>query len=584
MSKKSALVIGVSEYGADIPPLSAPPQDTDAIKEVLSNANLAAFDQVETLLNPDPVEMQTAMMHLFSQASKDDLILLYFSGHGITDDENRLYLSTRITSKELFKATSVPASFVHDLSENSYAKRQVIILDCCYSGAFAEGWQAKSVGIDFKRELGGEGRVVLTSSTATQVSYQQDNAKLSLYTQYFIEGIVTGAADKDEDGRIHVHELHNYAKAKVQDARPKMKPGIILDREGFNIFLSMAPVNDPELTFRQLAEKYVDHDHGELHDLALEILAKHRQDFAKKGQGISDQRAAEIIDSVLEPSRHRLHSIKRYRERYQTEVARAYPLSQNRLMVLNDWQQSVLGLDNQSILAIQQEVNAQQEKSKQSSSESASQPQAPPQSSSVVATASNPSSSSHGGDRPAHRSAKQSDAQSLSTNQTHPKRQSIAIVAGLSAIAVGLGMVGVLTNNSSVSTSQPDQAEQQSENQPEPPSNPTRPVTRNISGQWIDRQNQMVYQIWHQSGNSFEFEGISFDQQTISEGHLRVSEDGRIVSEFDTRYQNESTRGVGNFQLSNDDSTMHGEFTYDRPIHSNNQIRYDLTLHKQSNI
>ena len=191
--------------------------------------------------------MQKAVQQIFVNCRKDDLVLLFFSGHGITDDNNKLYLATKGTSKDFYKATSVPASFIQDISLESYAKRQAIILDCCYSGAFAEGWQTKSVGLDLKKELGAEGRVVLTSSTATQTSFQQEGEELSLYTKYFVEGIETGAADQDEDGKIHAHELHDYAKAKVQEKKPKQKPGIIIDREGFNILLSQAPV----LNFRK---------------------------------------------------------------------------------------------------------------------------------------------------------------------------------------------------------------------------------------------------------------------------------------------------------------------------------------------
>jgi uncharacterized caspase-like protein len=106
-----------------------------------------------------------------------------------------------------------------------------------------------------QQELGAEGRVVLTSSTATQTSFQHQESELSLYTQYLVEGIETGAADTNRDGKIFVRELHDYAKVKVQEARPAMKPEILLDREGFNILLSKAPIGDRTLEFRRLVEQ-----------------------------------------------------------------------------------------------------------------------------------------------------------------------------------------------------------------------------------------------------------------------------------------------------------------------------------------
>ncbi|MEA5472318.1 caspase, EACC1-associated type [Spirulina sp. 06S082] len=243
MSRKIALLIGVSKYGEGIPALSAPPNDVIAMERVLKNPDLGGFDEVETLIDPDLTVMQISIHRLFGDRAKDDLVLLFFSGHGITDDSNRLYFATKGTSKNVYKATSVSASFVQDVSRESYAKRQVIVLDCCYSGAFAEGWQVKSVGLDLKRELGAEGRVVLTSSTATQTSFQQDGAMLSLYTQYLVEGLETGSAACDGKAMIYARELHEYAKRKVQEAKPKQKPAIISDREGYDILLSRACVN-----------------------------------------------------------------------------------------------------------------------------------------------------------------------------------------------------------------------------------------------------------------------------------------------------------------------------------------------------
>ncbi|MDB9307345.1 SUMF1/EgtB/PvdO family nonheme iron enzyme [Aphanizomenon sp. CS-733/32] len=242
MAKKIALLIGVSEYGAGIPPLLSALNDVEAMERVLQNPNLGNFAQVQRLLNPDTVAMRIAIQKLFRNASKEDLLLFFFSGHGITNDDNHLYLATRNTAKDDFEATAVDANFIQTQSKNCYSKRQVLILDACYSGAFASGWHTKSTGVDIiKKQLGAEGRVVLTSSGVTQTSFTQEGATLSLYTQYLVEGIETGAADTNNDGNIHVHELHDYAKSRVQAVKRNMTPDIILDKEGYNILLAYAP-------------------------------------------------------------------------------------------------------------------------------------------------------------------------------------------------------------------------------------------------------------------------------------------------------------------------------------------------------
>ena len=350
MAKKIALLIGVSEYGAGIPPLLSALNDVQAMERVLQNPNLGNFAQVERLLNPDSVAMRIGIQKLFKNAGKEDLLLFYFSGHGITNDDNHLYLATRNTAKDDFEATAVDANFIQTQSKSCYSKRQVLILDACYSGAFANGWHTKSIGVDIKKQLGAEGRVVLTSSGATQTSFAQEGATLSLYTQYLVEGIETGAADTDNDGNIHVQELHTYAKSKVQAVKPNMTPDIILDKEGYNILLAYAPKN-PEAEYRKLVEQYA--PNGELNELAFLVLKPKR-----KILGITDTKAEEIETEFLEPFRRRLANLQSYKQAFAKAVEQKYPLDEHILNILKDYQQDVLGLRDEDVASIELEITS----------------------------------------------------------------------------------------------------------------------------------------------------------------------------------------------------------------------------------
>ncbi len=72
--------------------------------------------------------------------------------------------------------------------------------------------------MNLKQSLGGRGRVILTSSTLYQYSFEQQGAELAVYTRYLVEGIRTGAADLDNDGSISVNELHDHVREKVRKA------------------------------------------------------------------------------------------------------------------------------------------------------------------------------------------------------------------------------------------------------------------------------------------------------------------------------------------------------------------------------
>lgn len=149
---KLAVLIGVSEYEPGLTALPGAVKDVEAVHQVLLHPEVGGFSpsDITLLKNPDRQDMEEAIETLFSSRQKDDLVLLYFSGHGIKDDTGRLYLATCTTRKtprgDLIRSSAVSAGFVHDSMGRSRSKRQVVVLDSCFSGAFAEGLLAKDDG------------------------------------------------------------------------------------------------------------------------------------------------------------------------------------------------------------------------------------------------------------------------------------------------------------------------------------------------------------------------------------------------------------------------------------------------------
>jgi uncharacterized caspase-like protein/Flp pilus assembly protein TadD len=316
---KVALLIGVSQYTETLNPLPASEKDVKAMQRILEDPNIGKFDFVDCLVNPDLVTMQRQIGTLFSERTKDDLVVLFFSGHGIKDERGRLYFATPITCKrvngELEKATAIPASTIQDFMKTSRCRRQVIILDCCFSGAFQEGMISRDDGmVDVRSQLGGEGTVVLTSSTSTQYSFETKDADLSIYTRYLVEGIETGAADQDHDGFISVDELHEYAEQKVQEAAPAMKPEIhIFFKQGYKILLAKAPVTDPKLRYRIEADRFA--SRGE-----ISPAGRYTLDTLRERLSLSLAETAVIEADVLRPYQEYKENLRRYKQAYEQEL------------------------------------------------------------------------------------------------------------------------------------------------------------------------------------------------------------------------------------------------------------------------
>ncbi len=351
---KFALLIGVSEYEPGLNPLPAAVKDVAALQRIFQDSEMGGFDEVKTLINPDPQAMQYAIETLFSGHSKDDLELLFFSGHGVKDDNNNLHFATRITCKnpkgDLIRSTAVPARFIREVMDNSRTKRQVIILDCCFSGAFDPALQSKDDGsIDLPGQLGAEGRVVLTSSSSTQYSFEQQGSELSLYTRYLVEGIETGAGDLDEDGKISMRELHDYATSKVQETAPNMTPKLITLKDmGFEIVLAKAKVTDPKLRYRRQVERYS--SQGNISSIGRTILSELQTQLR-----LSPQVVEEIEHEILKPYRDRLKNLQRYQQEFSNAVDYEYPLSAQFESELRDLR-DVLGLREKDVSSMEHEV------------------------------------------------------------------------------------------------------------------------------------------------------------------------------------------------------------------------------------
>ena len=344
---KVALLIGVGKYGlsSGFKNLAAAEPDVGAMRQVLVHPEIGGFAEadVATLLNPDSQQIRIALNRLFSDRKLDDLVVVYFSGHGVVDDFGVFHLTSTETEKGLLNSTAIPASFLHVLMETSRSKKQVVILDCCFSGAFAKGMAAKGGAVNLRAQLGGRGRAVLTSSSATEYSFEQKEASLSVYTQYVVEGLQTGIADQNGDGMISVDELHEFARAKVQDVAPAMRPEIYAVQEGYKIVVAKAPVGDPKLEYRKEVERLVKQRNGTLSPIL-------RRGLTERFRGrVSTVEADKILYEVLQPYREFEEKLKKFEDAV-TEFAELPTEQQFHEDI--DYVQESLGLRDEDVATI----------------------------------------------------------------------------------------------------------------------------------------------------------------------------------------------------------------------------------------
>ena len=230
-----ALLVATHDYqDVSLRKLRAPARDAEEFARVLHDPQIGGFDVV-TVINEPSYQVRRKIQGFLASAHRDDTLLLYFSCHGVKDDGGRLFLATIDTEIQLCDSTSVESNLVSDQVRRSRARRIVIVLDCCYSGAFGAGGQAKAgdhVGVEDHLELG-RGRLWLTSSNAMEYSFEGNQlergersglVERSIFTQAMVRGLETGDADRNGDGRVSVDELYDYVFDEVQRATPNQHP------------------------------------------------------------------------------------------------------------------------------------------------------------------------------------------------------------------------------------------------------------------------------------------------------------------------------------------------------------------------
>jgi helicase len=168
---------------------------------------------------------------LKNKASKDDMVVIYFAGHGATERDaqspdgdglEKYLLPFDADLKDLY-ATALPIEELSRIFNRIRSERLIFIADAYYSGASGGrtirigGMRASISEAFIDRIAGGKGRVIMTASGANEVSAEKDELQHGVFTYYLIEGL-RGSADTDRDGVVTVDEAYNYVSKQVPAA------------------------------------------------------------------------------------------------------------------------------------------------------------------------------------------------------------------------------------------------------------------------------------------------------------------------------------------------------------------------------
>lgn len=213
---KKALIIGLNNYpGA---PLSGCIRDAIKMETVLEkNGDGSPNFDIKLITDEQSditkVNIKESIEKLFE--GNDDVALLYFSGHGLIKSTGGYIVTPDYERYD----EGISMDEILTLANGSNIKDKIIILDCCYSGAFG----SPAVISNNCAQLA-EGLTVLTASRNNESAMEVNGS--GVFTSLLIDGLQGGAADLR--GYITSGSLYAYVDQALGpwDQRPIFKTNV----------------------------------------------------------------------------------------------------------------------------------------------------------------------------------------------------------------------------------------------------------------------------------------------------------------------------------------------------------------------
>ena len=220
-----AVIIGVASYN-HMPVLRYTDDDAYRIYAFLKSPEGGAIsdEQIRILIDEEATEykIKRTMRELFSKAGENDLVILYFSGHGI----NGAFLPSDFDGY----SNKLEHREINDILRKSDAKYKLCIADACHSGSIfsARSGDVPNVLSDYYSSLAKarSGTALIMSSKSNETSLESSGLRQGVFSHFLIRGL-KGEADYNRDNIVAIKELFNYVDENVRSyTRNRQSPMI----------------------------------------------------------------------------------------------------------------------------------------------------------------------------------------------------------------------------------------------------------------------------------------------------------------------------------------------------------------------
>jgi WD40 repeat protein len=223
--KLYVLAVGISKYSNPHFNLKYAASDAAAFAGLWKpHAGTLYSDVVVTDLADDQAtasNVRSALFKLMENATDQDTVVLFFSGHGLVLPDGSYYFATYEidpATVDTVAATGLPWTSLQTALAQIKARRVLMFLDACHSGAALGDRQARGERMA-EALASGAGVIVFSSSRGSEYSYELDDQQHGAFTAALIEGLGEGKANFTVGGAqgstVTAEELLAYLRLRV---------------------------------------------------------------------------------------------------------------------------------------------------------------------------------------------------------------------------------------------------------------------------------------------------------------------------------------------------------------------------------
>jgi len=217
------IAVGVDDYADSRLKLKFSVPDARAVGDILADAGKSLFAGVVERRVLDADATATGIAAAFGELAQvvkpNDVFVLYFAGHGITQNGSYYFLPQNFVyqSPASIESEGIDQGQIQKWMASISAQKSILLFDTCESGtvaelAFATRGIAEETAIDKLNHA--IGRSVISASSDTEPALEGYRGH-GVFTYAFLEAIANG--DANGDGVVDLTELFQYIDTQVPD-------------------------------------------------------------------------------------------------------------------------------------------------------------------------------------------------------------------------------------------------------------------------------------------------------------------------------------------------------------------------------